>query len=177
MILNERSGESLTLIRFSEKGRPFTTESCARRTLAAATSFIASVIFLVFLMESMRSRSSFMPAWQTCRDTNMSAHHALVSHSTITIVANAYLRLSTLITHWAPHTRSARGVEGWCLDRRHTVCFSARCRKEVVLTAADVQEGYRRQSPSAPCSVVLRCWQRLAHAFADDKRLACRDGG
>ena len=37
--------ESQTLTRFSENGRPPTTASCARRTFAAATSFIASVIF------------------------------------------------------------------------------------------------------------------------------------
>ena len=42
----------------SEKGREETTASCARRTLAAATSFMASVIFCVFLTESMRVRSS-----------------------------------------------------------------------------------------------------------------------
>ena len=55
----------LTFTRFSEKGRPFTTASCARLTLAAATSFMASVIFCVFLTELMRSRVSLSPA-HTC---------------------------------------------------------------------------------------------------------------
>ena len=41
-----------TLTRDSEKGRALMTASCARRTLAAATSFIAEVIFL----ESSRTR-------------------------------------------------------------------------------------------------------------------------
>jgi hypothetical protein len=44
------------LIRFSLKGRPLTTAAWARRTLAAATSFMASVIFMVFFTEPMRSR-------------------------------------------------------------------------------------------------------------------------
>jgi hypothetical protein len=57
----------LTLTRFSAKGRPFTTASCARRTFAAATSFIASVIFFVFFTETMRSRSSLIPAPHTCK--------------------------------------------------------------------------------------------------------------
>jgi hypothetical protein len=39
-----------------------TTASCARRTLAAATSFMASVIFIVFFTESIRPLSSFWPA-------------------------------------------------------------------------------------------------------------------
>lgn len=51
-----------TFTRFSENGRPFTTASCARRTLAAATSFIASVIFCVFFTVAIRSRKSFNPA-------------------------------------------------------------------------------------------------------------------
>jgi hypothetical protein len=55
-----------TLTRFSEKGRPFTTASCARRTFAAATSFIASVIFLVPFTDVIRSRSCLMLALQTC---------------------------------------------------------------------------------------------------------------
>lgn len=55
----------LTFTKFSEKGRPFTTASCARLTLAAATSFMASVIFCVFLMELIRSRVSLSPA-HTC---------------------------------------------------------------------------------------------------------------
>ena len=46
----------ITLTRFSEKGRPFCTAFCARRTFAAATSFMASVIFFVFLTDVMRSR-------------------------------------------------------------------------------------------------------------------------
>uniref|UniRef100_A0A0A0L2Z9 Uncharacterized protein n=1 Tax=Cucumis sativus TaxID=3659 RepID=A0A0A0L2Z9_CUCSA len=41
-----------------EKGRLLITASWARRTLAAATSFMASVSFWVFLMESSRDRSS-----------------------------------------------------------------------------------------------------------------------
>jgi len=51
--------------RVSEKGRERSTASCARRTFAAATSFIAEVIFLVFLTEATRSRSSRMvaPIW------------------------------------------------------------------------------------------------------------------
>ena len=36
-----------------------------RITLAAATSFIASVIFLVFVTEPIRVRSSFIPAEDT----------------------------------------------------------------------------------------------------------------
>jgi len=40
-----------TRTRFSEKGRPLTTASWALRTLAAATSFMASVIFLVFFTD------------------------------------------------------------------------------------------------------------------------------
>ena len=44
--------------RVSENGRERSTASCARRTLAAATSFIADVIFLVFFTEDTRSRSS-----------------------------------------------------------------------------------------------------------------------
>jgi hypothetical protein len=54
-----------TLTRFSEKGRPFTTASCARRTLAAATSFMASVIFCVFFTVAIRSRKSFKLAVTT----------------------------------------------------------------------------------------------------------------
>merc|ERR1719409_1732370 len=46
--------------RFSEKGRERRQASWARRTLAAATSFMAEVIFLVFLTEPTRSRSSLM---------------------------------------------------------------------------------------------------------------------
>ena len=60
---NERGKPTFT--RFSANGRPFTTASCARRTLAAATSFIASVIFCVFFTELIRSRVSFSPA-TTC---------------------------------------------------------------------------------------------------------------
>mmetsp|Transcript_69065 Transcript_69065/g.194741 ORF Transcript_69065/g.194741 Transcript_69065/m.194741 type:complete len:203 (-) Transcript_69065:253-861(-) len=48
-----------TRSRAVEKGRDWSTASCARRTLAAATSFMAEVIFLVFLTEPTRSRSSF----------------------------------------------------------------------------------------------------------------------
>ena len=54
--------------RVSEKGRERRTASCARRTFAAATSFIAEVIFLVFLVETMRSRSSRMVAPITTSD-------------------------------------------------------------------------------------------------------------
>ena len=49
-----------TFTRFSEKGRPPTTASCARRTLAAATSFMAVVIFWVPETDWMRSRSACM---------------------------------------------------------------------------------------------------------------------
>ena len=45
--------------RVSENGRERSTASCARRTLAAATSFMAEVIFLVFFTDVTRSRSSF----------------------------------------------------------------------------------------------------------------------
>jgi hypothetical protein len=43
----------LTFTRFSAKGRPLMTASWARRTLAAATSFMAEVIFWVFFTELM----------------------------------------------------------------------------------------------------------------------------
>lgn len=43
------------------KGRLLMTASWARRTLAAATSLMASVIFSVFLTVSMRDRSSRRP--------------------------------------------------------------------------------------------------------------------
>ena len=56
-----------TLTRDSEKGRALITASCARRTLAAATSFIASVILRVPLTEAMRSRISLPDAFMTCR--------------------------------------------------------------------------------------------------------------
>mmetsp|Transcript_3320 Transcript_3320/g.7489 ORF Transcript_3320/g.7489 Transcript_3320/m.7489 type:complete len:285 (-) Transcript_3320:136-990(-) len=56
----------ITLTRFSEKGRPFWTAVCARRTFAAATSFMASVIFFVFLMLPMRSRRSLSDSHTTC---------------------------------------------------------------------------------------------------------------
>ena len=61
-----QSSTQRTLTRFSEKGRPLTTASCARRTLAAATSFMASVIFCVFFTLPMRELSSFRPAFCTC---------------------------------------------------------------------------------------------------------------
>ena len=48
--------------RVSEKGRDRSTASCARRTLAAATSFMAEVIFRVFFVVAMRDRSSRMEA-------------------------------------------------------------------------------------------------------------------
>lgn len=54
-----------TLTRFSEKGLPLTTASWARRTFAAATNFIASVIFWVFFTVEILSRVSFRPA-DTC---------------------------------------------------------------------------------------------------------------
>merc|ERR1719352_820087 len=44
--------------RVSEKGRDRSTASYARRTLAAATSFMAEVIFRVFFVVAMRDRSS-----------------------------------------------------------------------------------------------------------------------
>ena len=44
--------------RVSENGRERITASCARRTFAAATSFIAEVIFFVFFTLVTRSRSS-----------------------------------------------------------------------------------------------------------------------
>jgi hypothetical protein len=44
----------------SEKGRERRTASCARRTLAAATNFMADVIFFVFLTDLTRSRSARM---------------------------------------------------------------------------------------------------------------------
>ena len=46
--------------RVSENGRERITASCARRTFAAATSFMADVIFFVFFTEPTRSRSSRM---------------------------------------------------------------------------------------------------------------------
>ena len=55
-----------TFTRFSEKGRPLTTASWARRTFAAATSFMASVIFCVFFTEPIRALSSLSPAFWTC---------------------------------------------------------------------------------------------------------------
>ena len=60
-------GWDLTLTRFSEKGLPLTTASCAFRTLAAATSFMASVIFCVFFTDPMRDFNSFRPALCTCQ--------------------------------------------------------------------------------------------------------------
>lgn len=50
----------MTFSSSSVNGRDLITASCARRTLAAATSFIADVIFFVFLIEPMRVRSSRM---------------------------------------------------------------------------------------------------------------------
>ena len=44
------------------------TASCARRTFAAATSFIAEVIFFVEFTDAMRSRISFWDALWTCHD-------------------------------------------------------------------------------------------------------------
>ena len=46
----------------SENGRALMTASCARRTFAAATSFIAEVIFFVEFTDAMRSRISFWDA-------------------------------------------------------------------------------------------------------------------
>ena len=46
----------------SENGRERSTASCARRTFAAATSFMAEVIFFVFFTEPTRSRSSRIEA-------------------------------------------------------------------------------------------------------------------
>mmetsp|Transcript_69062 Transcript_69062/g.194731 ORF Transcript_69062/g.194731 Transcript_69062/m.194731 type:complete len:204 (-) Transcript_69062:253-864(-) len=54
-----------TRSRAVEKGRDWSTASCARRTLAAATSFMAEVIFLVFLTEPTRLRSSLTEAIST----------------------------------------------------------------------------------------------------------------
>jgi hypothetical protein len=57
--------------RVSENGRERMTASCARRTFAAATSFMADVIFFVFFTEVTRSRSSltFEPMeTAACRD-------------------------------------------------------------------------------------------------------------
>lgn len=51
--------------RVSENGRERMTASCARRTFAAATSFIAEVIFFVEFTEAMRSRISFWEAFWT----------------------------------------------------------------------------------------------------------------
>mmetsp|Transcript_14083 Transcript_14083/g.33741 ORF Transcript_14083/g.33741 Transcript_14083/m.33741 type:complete len:388 (-) Transcript_14083:151-1314(-) len=51
-----------TLTSASLKGRALITASCARRTLAAATSFIASVILRVDFTLSIRSRISFWDA-------------------------------------------------------------------------------------------------------------------
>ena len=48
-----------TLTKDSENGRAPMTASCALRTFAAATSFIASVIFFVLPTDAMRSRISF----------------------------------------------------------------------------------------------------------------------
>ena len=71
-----------TLTRFSAKGRPFTTASCARRTLAAATSFMASVIFCVLFTDAIRSRVSFRPA-MTCHQnepfTHLCAHRGFAA--------------------------------------------------------------------------------------------------
>ena len=61
------------MTRFSAKGLPFTTASCARRTLAAATSFMASVIFCVFFTELMRALRAFRPALCTCAGGGWSA--------------------------------------------------------------------------------------------------------
>ena len=49
----------ITSTRVLEKGLLLITASCARRTLAAATSFMASVIFWVVFMESI--------LWRSCR--------------------------------------------------------------------------------------------------------------
>mmetsp|Transcript_9862 Transcript_9862/g.32595 ORF Transcript_9862/g.32595 Transcript_9862/m.32595 type:complete len:212 (+) Transcript_9862:653-1288(+) len=56
-----------TLTRDSENGRALITASCARRTFAAATSFIAEVIFFVLFTDAMRSRISFWDALRTWR--------------------------------------------------------------------------------------------------------------
>mmetsp|Transcript_2766 Transcript_2766/g.10966 ORF Transcript_2766/g.10966 Transcript_2766/m.10966 type:complete len:243 (+) Transcript_2766:699-1427(+) len=56
-----------TLTSDSEKGRALMTASCARRTFAAATSFIAEVIFFVEFTDAMRSRISFWDALWTWR--------------------------------------------------------------------------------------------------------------
>ena len=62
-----------TFWRVSEKGRVLSTASWARRTLAAATSFMAEVIFLVFFTEPTRSRSSLTLALDTHANPGTSA--------------------------------------------------------------------------------------------------------
>merc|ERR1719329_1320391 len=66
-VLTGRTLQRGTLTRLSENGRALMTASCARRTLAAATSFIASVIFFVEFTDAMRSRISFWDALCTWR--------------------------------------------------------------------------------------------------------------
>lgn len=50
-------GGKITICNCANNGLDFNTASCALRTLAAATSLMASVIRLVFLTVLMRSRS------------------------------------------------------------------------------------------------------------------------
>lgn len=73
--------DAYTLTKFSEKGRPLTTASWARLTFAAATSFIASVIFWVFLTELIRSRRALPLALNICNEADVAAKYIDASKS------------------------------------------------------------------------------------------------
>ena len=102
-ILCAAAGGASTLTRFSAKGRPLTTASCARRTFAAATSFMASVIFIVFFTESIRPLSSFWPA--TICGGRGSDHWVWCLRSTLQVLPSVGCRYE------ASDCWSARGAE------------------------------------------------------------------
>lgn len=162
-----RSENSSTFTRFSAKGRPFTTASCARRTLAAATSFMASVIFLVFDTDPIRSRISLSPA-QTCAHRKGTACRTPPQQSAaprssriLTVAKNVhgqdlwrYLQAPPFLYYASPRRQQIRSISG----EARVAKFLTHTRK--ASQSHGCSKGSHREkrlSPSAKGSGSLRC--------------------